>query len=139
MIDIEDVARDVVDAAIKVHKALGPGLLESAYQQCHVYELRQRGRRVLTEVSLPLTYEGQKIVVGYRIDTLVDDLVIVENKTVETLLPIHEAQLMTYLKLSDRKIGFLLNWNVTLMKHGIKRVVMNLSGPTPYPKHFKKG
>ena len=70
---------------------------------------------------------------------LIDDLVIVENKVVETLLPIHEAQLMTYLKLSERRIGFLLNWNVTLMKHGIKRVVMNLSGPTPYPKHFKKG
>jgi len=139
MVDIEEVAKDVVDAAIKVHKALGPGLLESAYQQCHAYELRQRGRRVLTEVSLPLIYESQKIEVGYRIDTLVDDLVIVENKTVETLLPIHEAQLMTYLKLSERRIGFLLNWNVTLMKHGIKRVVMNLSGPSPYPKHFKKG
>lgn len=139
MTDIEDVAREVVDTAIKVHKALGPGLLESAYQQCHAYELRQRGRKVLTEVSLPLTYEGQKIDVGYRVDTLVDDLIIIENKTVETLLPIHEAQLMTYLKLSDRKIGFLLNWNVTLMKHGIKRVVMNLSGPTAYPKHFKKG
>lgn len=139
MVDIEEVAKDVVDAAIKVHRALGPGLLESAYQQCHAYELRRRGRKVLTEVSLPLTYEGQKIEVGYRIDTLVDGLVIVENKTVETLLPIHEAQLMTYLKLSECKIGFLLNWNVTLMKHGIKRVVMNLSGPTPYPKHFKKG
>src|SRR3990172_5908152 len=105
MVDIEEVAKDVVDAAIKVHKALGPGLLESAYQQCHAYELRQRGRRVLTEVSLPLIYESQKIEVGYRIDTLVDDLVIVENKTVETLLPIHEAQLMTYLKLSERRIG----------------------------------
>jgi GxxExxY protein len=139
MIDIEDVAKDVVDSAIKVHKALGPGLLESAYQQCHAYELLQRGHRVLTEVSLPLIYEDQKIEVGYRIDTLVDDFVIIENKTVETLLPIHEAQLMTYLKLSERKIGFLLNWNVTLMKHGIKRVVMNLASPTPYPKHFKKG
>ena len=139
MVGIEEVAKDVVDAAIKVHKALGPGLLESAYQQCHAYELRQRGRKVLTEVSLPLTYDGRVIDAGYRIDTLVDDLVIVENKVVETLLPIHEAQLMTYLKLSERKIGFLLNWNVTLMKHGIKRVVMNLTSPTPYPKHFKKG
>ena len=139
MEEIEAVAKDVVDAAIKVHKALGPGLLESAYQQCHVYELRQRGRKVLTEVTLPLTYEGQKIDAGYRIDVWVENLIIVENKTVETLLPIHEAQLMTYLKLSECKIGFLLNWNVTLMKHGIKRVVMNLSGPTPYPKHFKKG
>lgn len=139
MVDIEDVAKDVVDAAIKVHKALGPGLLESTYQQCHAFELRQRGRKVLTAVSLPLTYEGQIVEVGYRIDTLVDDLIIIENKTVENLLPIHEAQLMTYLKLSGRTIGFLLNWNVTLMKHGVKRVVMNLPGPTPYPKHFKKG
>lgn len=139
MVDIEEVARDVVDVAIKVHKALGPGLLESAYQQCHAYELRQRGWRVLTEVSVPLIYEGQKIEVGYRIDTLVDDVIIIENKTVDTLLPIHEAQLMTYLKLSERRIGFLLNWNVSLMKHGIKRVVMNLPSPTLYPKHFKKG
>jgi len=132
MTDIEAVAKDVVDAAIKVHKALGPGLLESAYQYCHAYELRQRGRKVLTEVTLPLVYEGQKIDVGYRIDTLIDNLVIVEHKTVETLLPIHQAQL-TYLKLSDCKIGFLLNWNVKMMKDGIKRVVYNLPGPTPYP------
>jgi GxxExxY protein len=94
---------------------------------------------VLTEVSLPLIYEGQTIEVGYRIDMLVDNLVIVENKVVDKLLPIHEAQLMTYLKLSERKIGFLLNWNVTLLKYGIKRVVMELDGSTPYPKHFKKG
>lgn len=114
-------------------------MLESAYQQCHAYELRQRGRKVLTEVSLPLTYEGQKIEAGYRIDMFVDNLIIIENKVVEKLLPIHEAQLMTYLKISDRKIGFLLNWNVTLMKYGIKRVVMNLDSATPYPKHFKKG
>jgi GxxExxY protein len=131
--DIEEVAKDVVDAAIKVHKALGPGLLESAYQQCHIYELRQRGRKVLTEVTLPLVYADQKIDVGYRIDTLVDGLVIVENKTVENLLPIHQAQLLTYLKLSGCKIGFLLNWNVRLMKDGIRRVVYNLAGPTPYP------
>jgi GxxExxY protein len=133
MIDIEAVAKDVVDAAIKVHKALGPGLLESAYQYCHAYELRKRGRKVLTEVTLPLVYEGQKIDVGYRIDTLIDDLVIVEHKTVETLLPIHQAQLLTYLKLSGCKIGFLLNWNVKMMKDGIKRIVYNLPGPTPYP------
>jgi GxxExxY protein len=131
--DIEAVATDVVDAAIKVHKALGPGLLESAYQQCHAYELRQRGRKVLMEVLLPLVYADQKIDAGYRIDTWVDDLVIIENKTVEDLLPIHQAQLLTYLKLSGCKIGFLLNWNVRLMKDGIRRVVYNLSGPTPYP------
>ena len=131
MENFEAVARDVVDAAIKVHKALGPGLLESAYQECLAHELRQRGRKALTEVSLPLSYEGKKIEVGYRVDMQIDDLVIVENKTVESLLPIHQAQLMTYLKLSECRIGFLLNWNVTLMKHGIKRVVMDLSGSTP--------
>jgi GxxExxY protein len=133
MKDIEAIATDIVDSAIKVHRALGPGLLESAYQHCHAYELRQRGRRVLMEVSLPLLYENQKIDVGYRLDTLVDDVIIIENKAASSLLPIHEAQLLTYLKLSGCKIGFLLNWNVNLMKNGIKRVVLNLSGPTPYP------
>jgi GxxExxY protein len=97
MIDIEDVARDVVDAAVKVHMALGPGLLESAYRECHAFELRKRGRKVLTELKLPLTYEGNQIDTGYRLDELVDDLIIVENKAVESLLPIHQAQLMTYL------------------------------------------
>ena len=132
--DLEAIATDIVDTAIKVHKALGPGLLESAYQYCHAYELRQRRRRVLTEVSLPLVYEGQKLDVGYRLDALVDDVIIIENKMVATILPIHQAQLMTYLKLSGCKIGFLLNWNVRLMKHGIQRVVYNLEGPTAYPR-----
>jgi GxxExxY protein len=81
-----------------------------------------------------LVYEDQKVDVGYRIDTLINGLVVVENKTVETLLPIHEAQLLTYMKLSGCKIGFLLNWNVTLMKLGLKRFVLNLSGENPYPK-----
>ena len=134
MVEIEAVATDIVDCAIKVHRALGPGLLESAYQQCHVYELRERGRDVKTEVKLPIVYEGQKIDAGYRIDTLVENLIIIENKAVETVLPIHQAQLLTYLKLSGCKIGFLLNWNVKLMKDGIKRVVYNLEGQTPYPR-----
>jgi GxxExxY protein len=134
MADIEAVAKDVVDAAIKVHKALGPGLLESAYQHCHAFELRQRGRKVLTELVLPILYEGQQIEAGYRIDMMVDDLVIIENKVVDTLLPLHNAQLITYLKLKGCQLGFLLNWNVILMKNGIKRVVYNLPGPTPYPK-----
>lgn len=133
MEDIEAIAADIVDSAIKVHKALGPGLLESAYQQCHSFELRRRGRKVQNEIVLPIVYADQKIDAGYRIDTLVDDLVIIENKTVESLLPIHQAQLLTYLKLSGCKIGFLLNWNVKMMKDGIHRLVHNLSGPTPYP------
>ena len=97
------------------------------------HELQKRNRRVLTELSLPLLYDGQMIDAGYRIDMLVDDLVFVENKAVENLLPIHQAQLITYLKLKDCHLGFLLNWNVKLMKQGIRRVVYNLSVPTPYP------
>jgi GxxExxY protein len=134
MADIEMIATDVVDCAIKVHKTLGPGLLESAYQFCHAFELKKRGWEVEVEVKLPLHYEDQKIDVGYRIDTLINKLVIVENKTVESILPVHEAQLLTYMKLSSCKIGFLLNWNVTLMKHGIKRFVLGLPGETRYPK-----
>ena len=120
--DIEIVAKDIVDAAFKVHKEFGPGLLESAYQQCHAYELRKRGRKVLTEVVLPIIHDGQEIEAGYRIDMIVDDLIIVENKTVETILPIHTAQLITYLKLKDCRLGFLINWNVKLIKNGIVRV-----------------
>jgi GxxExxY protein len=134
MLDIEAIAKDVVDCAIKVHKALGPGLLESAYQYCHSYELKKRGWDAQNEVKLPLLYEDQKIDVGYRIDTLINKLVIVENKSVESLLPVHDAQLLTYMKLSECRIGFLLNWNVTLIKYGIKRFVLNLPGETPYPK-----
>ena len=134
MIDIEAIATDVVDCAIKVHKALGPGLLESTYQHCHAYELCKRGWDAKIEVKLPILYEDQKIDAGYRIDTLINGLVIVENKSVESLHPIHQAQLLTYLKLSGCKLGFLLNWNVKLMKDGIRRVVHNLEGNTPYPR-----
>jgi GxxExxY protein len=133
--DIETVAKDIVDAAFKVHKEFGPGLLESAYQQCHAYELRKRGRQVLTEVVLPIVYDGQKIDAGYRIDMLVDDLVIVENKTVETLLPIHTAQLITYLKLKDCRLGFLINWNVKLIKNGILRIANSMP---ELPRSIKK-
>lgn len=133
MVDIEAITTDVVDCAIKVHKALGPGLLESAYQYCHAYELKKRGWDAETEVKLPLLYEDQKLDVGYKIDTFINKLVIVENKSIETLLPVHEAQLLTYMKLSGCQLGFLLNWNVVLMKHGVKRFVLNLPGQT-YPK-----
>lgn len=131
---IEDIATDIVDSAVKVHRALGPGLLESAYQTCLAFELRKRGRNVMTEVTLPVIYEGLQINAGYRIDMLVDQLVIVENKVVDALLPLHEAQLLTYLKLKDCHLGFLLNWNVRLMRSGIRRIVYNLPGPNPYPK-----
>ncbi|MBL7164182.1 MAG: GxxExxY protein [Anaerolineales bacterium] len=124
--DIEEIARILVDAAVKVHRALGPGLLESAYQKCYAHELRMRGLKVVTEVMLPIVYEGLEIDAGYRIDMIIEDMIVVENKVVEQLLPIHEAQLLTYLKLSGHSLGFLLNWNVKLMKYGIKRMVNNL-------------
>jgi GxxExxY protein len=123
---LEEVAKSIVDCAIKVHRALGPGLLESAYQECLAYELRKRGLRVDCEVSLPLMYDGLRIDAGYRVDMIVEKCILIENKTVDHLAPIHEAQLLTYLKLMDYRIGFLLNWNVVLMKHGIKRLVNNL-------------
>ena len=130
MANIEAVAKDIVDAAIKIHKEFGPGLLESAYQQCLAFELRERGRKVLTEITLPIIYSGNQIDAGYRLDMLIDDLIIVENKTVETILPIHVSQLLTYLKLKDCRLGFLLNWNVKLMKNGIMRVANGLSQNT---------
>ena len=132
MYDIELIAKDIVDAAYKVHKEFGPGLLETAYQQCHVYELRKRGRHVLTELKLPIFYDGQQFDDGYRIDELVDNLIIVENKTVEAILPIHMAQLITYLKLKKYKLGFLINWNVMLIKNGITRVANGIVEPS-YP------
>lgn len=124
--DIEEIARKIVDDAIKVHTALGPGLLESAYQKCLAYELRKNKLSVECEVVLPIIYENIEINAGYRLDMIVEGCVIVENKTVEKLLPIHEAQLLTYLKIKNCKVGFLLNWNVPRMKAGIKRMVNNL-------------
>ncbi|MCL4868042.1 MAG: GxxExxY protein [Anaerolineae bacterium] len=129
--DIEVIGREIVDAAVKVHRALGPGLLESAYQQCLVYELEQRGLKIKTEVVMPIVYGGQLIDAGYRLDVLVEDIVIVENKAVIEILPIHQAQLLTYLKLSNCQLGYLLNWNVKLMKDGIKRMVNGLKKPSP--------
>ena len=125
-LEIEQVATVIVDSAIKVHRALGPGLLESAYQHCLTYELRQRGLRVECELMQPIKYDGLLVDAGYRIDMLVERCIIIENKAVEDILPIHEAQLLTYMKLRDCRLGFLLNWNVRLMKNGIRRMVNNL-------------
>ena len=123
---IECIGRHVVDSAIKVHRVLGPGLLESAYQACLAYELRKAGFSVLCEERLPVKYEDVLIDVGYRMDMLVENLVVIENKAVERLLPIHEAQLLTYLKIGGHRLGYLLNWHVSLMKNGIKRMVLDL-------------
>jgi GxxExxY protein len=123
---IEEVGRLIVDAAIRVHSQLGPGLLESAYQSCMEFELRSAGLDVAAEVVLPVLYRGTKIDAGYRLDILVNDSVIIENKAVEKILPLHEAQLLTYMRLYGCHLGFLLNWNVIRMKDGIKRMVHNL-------------
>jgi GxxExxY protein len=109
-----------------VHRELGPGLLESAYQTCLAHELRRRGHGVQLEVPLPVRYRGILIDAGYRIDMLIERQIVIENKAVEMLQPIHTAQLLTYLRLSDCRLGFLLNWHVNLMKQGIKRLVNNL-------------
>jgi GxxExxY protein len=126
--DIEDIAKEIVDSAITVHKHLGPGLLESVYQACLAFELSDRGLSVACEVALPVHYRGHIIDYGYRLDMLIEDCVIIENKAVDQILPIHQAQLLTYLKLRNCWLGFLLNWNVSRMKDGIKRLV---NGPKP--------
>ncbi len=113
----------IIGCAIEVHKALGPGLLESAYEECFCYELVENGISCSRQVSLPVVYKGIKLDCGYRIDVLANDLVIIELKTVEKLLPIHEAQLLTYLKLYGRPLGLLMNFNVPVLKDGIKRLV----------------
>lgn len=118
-----DIARDVVDAAIKIHASLGPGLLENVYKMCLAQELALRGYSVRLEVALPVEYQGTRLELGYRIDMLVDELVIVETKAIDAISPIHEAQLLTYLKFSGKRLGLLLNFNVTLMKDGIRRLV----------------
>ncbi len=137
-VDIEAIAKDVVDAAFKVHKQFEPGLLEFAYQACHVYELRKRGRIVQAELTLPIEYEGQEFDEGYRIDELVDGLIIVENKAVDNVHPIHMAQLLTYMKLKNIKLGFLINWNVKLIKNGIQKVVNGLEEPPNRAGFIKK-
>ena len=101
-------------------------MLESAYQACLTYELRQRGLKVECEVELPVIYEGFRVDVGYRLDMLIEDCVIVENKAIERILPIHEAQLLTYLRLRNCRLGYLINWNVSLIKEGIHRFVNKL-------------
>jgi GxxExxY protein len=116
----------VLDAAIAVHTALGPGLLESAYQTCLAYELSSRGLKIQTQVPLPIKYHGVCLDAAYRIDIVVQDLVVIEIKAIERLLPIHEAQLLSYLKLSGKKLGLLLNFHVLRLVDGYKRIVNGL-------------
>ena len=120
----QEIGTSVLDAAFAIHRALGPGLLESAYEICLEHELRQRGHEVLRQVALPVVYETIKLDAGYRIDLMVDSAVIVEVKSVEALAPVHEAQVLTYLKLSSRRLGYLINFNVALLKQGIRRLIL---------------
>jgi len=124
--ELERLATVVVDAVYTVHRALGPGLLESAYQACLAHELGRRGVAIRCEVRLPVHYDGLVIDAGYRIDVLVEEAIVLENKAVQALAPIHEAQLLTYLKLSGLRLGFLINWNVPRIKDGIRRMVNRL-------------
>jgi len=115
----------IIGAAIEVHRHLGPGLLESAYESCLVFELRSRGLKVERQVELPLTYKGVELDCGYRLDLLIEGAVIVEIKSVNNVLAIHQAQLTSYLKLSGCKVGLLINFNVEMLKTGITRLVNN--------------
>jgi GxxExxY protein len=123
---LEELAAEVVDGAFKVHRELGPGLLESAYQACLTHVLLKRSVPVRCEVLLPLIFDGARVDAGYRIDMIVADSILVENKAVQALAPVHQAQLLTYLKLSGLNLGFLINWNVHRLKDGIRRVVYRL-------------
>ncbi len=121
--ELNDLTSQVIGAAIEIHKVLGPGLLESVYEECLCHELSLRNIVYKRQLKLPVTYKGVKLDCGYRIDVLVSESVIVEIKTVDTLQPIHEAQLLTYLKITGLKVGLLINFNVLILKDGIKRIV----------------
>lgn len=123
--ELNDFSKTILDASISVHKEMGPGLLEAVYQQCLVKELIMRDIKVNTMVPVPLQYKGHLLNKDYVIDMLVADEIIIELKAVETILPVHEAQIISYLKLANKRLGFLINFNVPLLKNGFKRFVNN--------------
>lgn len=122
--EVDLVAREIVDSAFKVHSTLGPGLLESVYEVCLAHELHRRGIGFERQVAMPVEYEGLKLESGLRLDLVVASSIVVEIKAVETLLAVHTAQLLTYLKLSRHRLGFLINFNVPRIKEGIKRIAL---------------
>ena len=124
LVNLNKITEKIIGAAIDVHRELGPGLLESAYEACVAYELVDRGLAVERQKQLPISYRGKRIDVGYRIDLLVEETVIVELKAVDHVIPIHEAQLLSYLKLSGCRVGLLINFNVKVLKDGIHRLVL---------------
>ncbi len=121
----EEITREIILGAIQVHKKLGPGLLESAYKTCLVLELHDRGLPCKQELIVPIVYNNHRIDCGFRIDLLVDEKVIVELKAIEQILPLHEAQVLTYLRLLRKQVGLLINFNVPILKRGIRRCVLN--------------
>ena len=122
--ETERIAALVVDAAYAVHKALGAGLLESVYEPCFCYELQKRGLRFARQVAVPIIYDGVKLQETLRLDIVVEDQIICELKAVDQIVPVHQAQLLTYPKLANKRLGFLINFNVPLIKNGIKRMVL---------------
>ena len=126
MISENEISGLSLDCAIRVHKSLGPGLLESAYEECLYYEIAKRGLIVEKQKALPLVYEDVRLDIGYRVDLLVENKVVLEIKSVDCFTDVHLAQVLTYLKLSNCKLGLLLNFNVALMKNGIRRIVNRL-------------
>jgi GxxExxY protein len=123
---VNEITGQIIDAAMRVHSALGPGLLESAYQACLAYEIRRRKLSVSTQIELPVVYERVRLDVGYRIDLLVEQIVVVELKAVRKLKPIHDAQLLSYLKLSGHPVGLLINFHELHLRDGVRRMVNNL-------------
>ncbi|HLH17304.1 MAG TPA: GxxExxY protein [Bryobacteraceae bacterium] len=124
---MDAITEQIIGAAIEVHRHLGPGLLESAYEQCLCFELSQLGLQFARQVDLPVSYKGVKLDCGYRLDLVVEGEVIVELKAVEELAPVHSAQLLTYLKLSGKKVGLLMNFNEPVLRRGLKRLVNDFS------------
>jgi len=120
---LDSITRRIIGAAIEVHRRLGPGLLESAYETCLAFELRQLGFRIDQQKPLPVVYKDVKLDCGYRLDLVVEDSVVVEVKAVEQLAPIHDAQLLSYLRLSEKRVGLLINFHVRVLKNGLKRIV----------------
>ena len=135
---VENVLTErIIGAAIEVHRHLGPGLLETAYDECLCYELSQQGVRFQRQVALPITYKGVKLDCNYRLDLLVEDTVVVEVKAIEALLPVHSAQLLTYLKSSGKRVGLLINFNVTQLTKGLKRMVNHYVEPNSPPPSLR--
>src|SRR5262249_49427784 len=118
-----EITERIIGAAIEVHRHLGPGLLESAYETCLAYELRQIGLRVEQQKTLPITYKEVKLDCGYRMDLIVEDSIVVEIKAIERLAPIHDAQLLSYLRIADKRVGLIINFHVRVLKNGLKRIV----------------